>query len=230
MASVARFAATWIGVAEVAPGVEAAAYSPIDRRRVVNASAYRAFLLATAGTRFGRQDWVAAARRNLAFVIRSQRPDGSWLYAMDGKDPFIDNLHTCLVLKNLFKVWRALGDEAARRSVAEGYAYYKEYLLDAYGLPLPFAHAQRLSLLRRDLYDYAEGINLALLLSAEDPDAGAVASRLLCEVLDRWMLDDGHFVTRETVAGRNTIPYHRWAQAQMFRALTLCAHTGEAGS
>ena len=52
-----------------------------------------------------------------------------------------------------------------------------------------------------------------------DPDASVIATDLLAHVLARWVLEDGHFVTRETVFGRNTIPYHRWAQAQMFRAL-----------
>jgi hypothetical protein len=219
MESIARFAQTRIGTASVAPGVEASAYSPYDQRRVVNASAYRGFLLAAAGSRFGRPEWLAEARATLAFVVWSQQPDGSWLYAMDGKDAFVDNFHTCLVLKNLVKAWRVLGDEELRAAIETGYGFYKAHLLDGRGLPVPFARAQRLTLQRRDLYDFAEGINLGLLLADMDPDASVIATDLLAHVLARWVLEDGHFVTRETVFGRNTIPYHRWAQAQMFRAL-----------
>ena len=61
MEGAARFAADRIPVTEVAPGVEASAYTPFDRRQVVNASAYRGFLLTAAGTRFDREDWLAAA-------------------------------------------------------------------------------------------------------------------------------------------------------------------------
>jgi len=225
MESIARFAHRRIGTAEVAPGVKASAYSPQDHRRVVNASAYRGFLLAAAGSRFGRPDWLAEARATLAFVLWSQQPDGSWLYAMDGKDAFVDNSHTCFVLKNLLKAWHVLGDEELHAAVAKGYGFYKSHLLDERGLPVPFARTQRLTLQRRELYDYAEGINLGLLLEDEDRDATTIAMGLLADVLERWVLGDGHFVTRETVFGRNTIPYHRWAQAQMFRAL-VCAVRG----
>lgn len=226
MESIARFAHTRIPTTEVAPGVKASAYSPQDSRRVVNASAYRGFLLAAAGTRFQRSEWVAEARATLAFVLRSQRPEGSWLYAMDGKDKFVDNLHTCLVLKSLFKAWRTLGDEELLTAVRDGYGFYKSYLLDEDGLPVPFARTQRLTLQRRDLYDYAEGINLALLLADVDRAAESVAATLLADFLGRWIMPDGHFATRETYLGRNTVPYHRWAQAQMFRALTQAALQG----
>ena len=226
MESIARFAQTRIGTASVAPGTEASAYSPYDQRRVVNASAYRGFLLAAAGSRFGRPDWLAEARATLAFVLWSQQPDGSWFYAMDGKDAFVDNFHTCFVLKNLCKAWRVLGDEELRAAIDKGYGFYKSHLLDGRGLPVPFARTQRLTLQRRDLYDFAEGINLGLLLAGMDHDASAIAMDLMRHVLERWALEDGHFATRETVFGRNTIPYHRWAQAQMFRALTYAVLRG----
>lgn len=228
MQSIARFAHEQVGTAEVAPGVRASAYSPNDRRRVVNASAYRGFLLAAAGSRFDHPKWLADARAALAFVLWSQQDDGSWLYAMDGKDAFIDNFHTCFVLKNLQKAWLVLRDEELRHAIDKGYAFYKSHLLDARGLPVPFARTQRLMLQGRELYDYAEGINLGLLLADADRDAASIAMTLLADVLDRWTLADGHFATRETIFGRNTVPYHRWAQAQMFRAL-VCAAEGRMG-
>jgi len=226
MESIARFAEARIGTAEVAPGIKASAYSPHDQRRVVNASAYRGFLLAAAGSRFDRPEWLAEARATLAFVLWSQQPDGSWFYAMDGKDAFVDNFHTCFVLKNLFKAWRMLGDDELRAAIDKGYRFYKSHLLDDRGLPVPFARKQRLTLRRRELYDYAEGINLGLLLSDVDRDASAIAMVLLADVLERWILADGHFVTREKVFGRDTIPYHRWAQAQAFRALSCAVLRG----
>jgi hypothetical protein len=226
MESVGRFAFTRITGVEVAPGVKASTYSPLDERRVVNASAYRALLLITAGLRFGHPEWVQEGRETLAFVVDSQQDDGSWLYALDGKDAFIDNFHTCFVLKSLVKIDRLLADVDLGRAIARGYAYYKANLLDASGLPRPFAREQRLTLQRRDLYDFAEGINLAVLLDGVDADARGIADVLVDELLSRWVLPDGHFVTRETVFGRNTIPYHRWAQAQAFRALVVYALSG----
>ena len=124
------------------------------------------------------------------------------------------------MLKNLVKIERLLGDDGIREAIARGYAFYKEHLLDGGRQPVPFARTQRLLLYKRDLYDYAEGLNLALLLADIDGDAPGIARSILRAVLDEWSLEDGHFVTRKLPVGRNVVPYHRWAQSQMFRSLT----------
>jgi hypothetical protein len=230
MESAGRFAFTRIHGQEVAPGIKASTYSPFDHRRVVNASAYRGFLLAVAGTRFGHPDWVAEARSSLAFVLRSQQPDGSWLYAMDGKDAFVDNFHTCFVLKNLLKtrgLFEEEFDQGVLASVRTGYEFYKSHLLDRGGLPIPFARAQRMTLQKRELYDYAEGIIVALLLADTDPDALMIARHLVNDLVERWVLPNGSFVTKQLLLGRNTVPYHRWAQSQAFNALVRYALFGK---
>jgi hypothetical protein len=257
MRSIARFAHEDLVDQEVASEAFASSYGPFDKRRVVNASAYRALVLVRAGQRFQRPDWLEAARGNLAFVLHRQQSDGSWYYGMDDHDQFVDNFHTCFVLKNLVKILRATGGGTAQdadpardgaalgagipaapaggapaggapaatgsaigEAIRQGYAFYKRNLLDEEGLPVPFAQAQRLNLVRRELYDLAEGLNLALLMRWLDPDAETIAGRFVKELLDNWTLADGHFVTRITWFGRNKVPYHRWAQAQTFFALT----------
>ncbi len=223
MEGIARFAYEGIPTTRVGDDADASAYTPFDRTQVVNASAYRAFLLTAAGLRFVRDDWLDAARRNIAYVLLSQLEDGSWPYATDVRADFIDNFHTCFVLKNLFKVFALTGDVALRKSIVDGYAFYRRRLLDDSGLPVPFARRPRLTLHRRDLYDYAEGISLAHLLRLELPEAEAVRERLVEDLVARWQLPDGHFVTRESALGPNRVPYHRWAQAPAFLALASVA-------
>jgi hypothetical protein len=218
MFGIARFAAEEIPVSAVSAGVEASAYSPLDRTRVVNASAYRGFLLTAAGARFERDDWRDAGRRNIEFVLRSQHDDGSWPYATDRDDDFVDNFHTCFVLKNLAKV-RAEHGRAVEDALVAGYSFYLGHLLDERGLPIPFAKPPRVALHTRELYDLAEGVNLARILHDDVEAARGVLARLVAELADRWQLADGHFVTCELLLGRNTVPYHRWAQAQAFCAL-----------
>ena len=222
MESVARFAHESLTEAEVSPGVFACSYTPMDNRRVINANAYRSYLLVTAGQRFGNKRWLETAAGNIRFVLQCQQEDGAWFYAADGMDQFIDNCHTCFVLKNLIKIWRINRDPGLLSAIRRGYDFYKQHLLDERGLPLAFARTQRLNFIRVELYDYAEGINLALLMREIDSDASKILSRLLYSVLRDWALPDGHFATRMTWVGKNSIPYHRWAQAQLFCSLAHC--------
>jgi len=148
---------------------------------------------------------------------------------MDGKDAFVDNFHTCFVLKNLVKTRGLFDDEfdeSVRVAVRRGYAFYKSHLLDGRGLPVPFARASRMTLQKRELYDYAEGINVSLLLADTEPDASTIADSLVNDLVERWILPDGHFVTKQLLWRRNTVPYHRWAQSQAFNALVQYALSG----
>ena len=43
----------------------------------------------------------------------------------------------------------------------------------------------------------------------------------LSDLLSRWQKPDGSFRTRQLLFGWNNVPYHRWAQAQLFRSLSL---------
>jgi hypothetical protein len=219
MASIAAFAFDRIPITEFENGSAAAGYTPFHPTTVVNASCYRGFLLAAAGSRFGRGEWTRAAERNIAFVLATQRPDGSWPYATMKGDEFVDNFHTCLVLKNLFKFWRLTDRADVLDAVRQGYSFYHRRLLDERLEPVPFAVKPRLTLHVRDVYDYAEGLSLAVLLRDVEPDAPDVLHGMLRALVNDWVLRDGHFVTRRLLVGRNTIPYHRWAQSQVFHAL-----------
>ena len=149
---------------------------------MVNATAYRAYVLADAGKRFGRQDYLDASRRNLNFVLESQAADGSWLYAMNEKKSYIDNFHTCFNLKNLFKIHRIEPDARIEDSIRRGFAYYREHLIDAEGNPKPFAVKPRLQLAKLEMYDFAEGITLGALIGGMIPEAGELARSLRGQV------------------------------------------------
>lgn len=206
-------------------GATASSYSPRDSRRVVNAAAYRAFVLGDAALRFGREDYRAAAVRNLNFVIGSQQEDGSWFYAIEDKPSFIDHFHTCFNLKNLVKLDHAGFDERLRRVIAKGYRYYRAALFDRRGDPKPFAVEPRMRIVRWEMYDFAEAINLGTLMGADLEDGHEMACDLATRVISRHQLPDGHFVTRVYRGGLvHRFPFLRWPQAQMFHALAqLCA-------
>lgn len=203
------------------PDTAAGSYSPFDQRQVVNATAYRAYVLADAGARFGREDYLEASRRNLNFVLESQAEDGSWLYAMNEAKSYIDNFHTCFNLKNLFKIHRIAPDARIESSIRRGFSYYREQLIDAEGNPKPFAIKPRLQLAKLEMYDFAEGITLGSLIGGMIPEAGELARNLAGKLIHEHQLPAGHFVTRVFRGGfRHRFPFLRWSQAQLFYALT----------
>lgn len=98
------------------------------------------------------------------FVKDQQRSDGSWLYSPE-EGSFIDCFHSCIVLKNILKTNQLLHLENAESVIAEGYAYLRENLQDEQsGLFHRFALQNKPSLVKYDLYDNAEILNLASLI------------------------------------------------------------------
>jgi hypothetical protein len=193
--------------------------SPDDPADVVNASAYRAALLTKAGVDFSEPEYGRVAERNLNFVLVSQNADGSWYYAMDGHRDFVDHFHTCFVLKGLAAIEAITGDRRCTEAIERGVNYYVTNLFDVDRLPKPFARAPRLTVYRRELYDYAECVNVATLLSGRFPKLDAILVRVVDDLLDRWQKTDGCFRSRQLLFGWDNVPMHRWAQAQMFRSL-----------
>ena len=220
--SAARFVFQDLNDTPVARGSAAASYGPLDNSQVINASAYRAFVLFDAAQRFGVTQYEEKAQANLNFILQSQRPDGSWLYALNSPgEAFIDHFHTCFVLKNLLKMNRHLNSDSVRDAIAKGYEYYRRDLFDRKGLPKSFAIQPRTQLVRLEMYNFAEAITLGVLLRDQIPPAFQDAQRLAALLMDEYQLPDGQFTTRVFIGGwRHTLPFIRWPQSQLFYALT----------
>ena len=223
MRSIAEHALKSYRDIETAPGTASCAYTPApdDPCGVINASAYRAFLLTTAGIELSEPRYTEAAQRNLNFVLASQNANGSWYYAMDGTRDFVDHFHTCFVLKALGKIEELTGNAKCRSAIERGINYYVKNLFDANGRPKPFSKAPRLTVYRHELYDYAECINLGVLLYGRFPELDRILSGVVTDVLVRWQKRDGSFRARQLLAGWDNVPMHRWAQSQVFRSLSF---------
>ena len=196
-------------------------YTPHDTGKVVNASAYRAGLLALAAKFLRRNDLLDIASLNVNFVLEVQKPDGSWPYAVDGVRDFVDHFHTCFVMKALAKVFLLTGDQRIFESLARGLDYYLKNLFGEDGMPRPFSKAPRLTVYKCELYDCAEAINLCLLLRKDFPQLEKTLATVIGGVLENWVKPDGSFRSRKLISGWDNVPMHRWAQSQMFRALAF---------
>ena len=221
MQSIAHHAAEDYSDVKTSANASSCAYKPgpEDSSGVINASAYRAFLLTAAAADFSDERYRQLADRNLNFVIESQNADGSWPYSTDEARLFVDHFHTCFVLKALAKIEAITNNSACTKAIERGVDYYVKNLFDEEGLPKPFSRRPRMTVYRRELYDYAECINVGVLLAGRFPALDENLSRVIS--LDGWQKPDGSFRSRQLLLGWDNVPMHRWAQSQLFRSLCL---------
>jgi len=228
--SIARHAALDIKDFRTSEHASSCSYTPFDRQPVINAAAYRGYLLIRAAYDLGRPEFRAIGERNLNFVLESQNHDGSWFYAADGERNFVDHFHTCFVMKALAKIHDLTGDRRCLAALARGLDYYLSHLFDEQGFPRPFARAPRVTLYRCELYDCAECINLCLLLRQRFPRLEAVLEHVVGGIVRDWVKRDGSFRSRRLLLGWDNVPMHRWAQSQMFRSLAFLQAQAASGT
>jgi len=221
MRSIAEHAIQDIKDFSTSSSASSCSYTPFDQGGVINASAYRAFMLTSASVQLSDERYWKVAERNIEFVLQSQQQNGSWYYSMDGKRDFVDHFHTCFVLKALAKIDHLTGHQGVRDGIAKGVSYYVDNLFDEEGLPKPFSKAPRLTVYKRELYDYAECINLCVLLKNQFHELDNVLTTVVEDLLANWQKADGSFRARKLFLGWDNVPMHRWAQSQVFRSLSF---------
>jgi len=219
MRSIAEHAVADYRDLKTSPDTSSSYYKPGDEDSsgVINASAYRAFLLTSASIEFSNDNYRKIADRNLNFVLQAQSSDGSWPYSTDEIRTFVDHFHTCFVVKALTKIEALTKNPQCTKAIERGVDYYVKNLFDEEGSPKPFSRKPRMTVYRRELYDYAECINLGVLLAGRFPALDEISSRVIS--LDGWQKPDGSFRSRQLLLGWDNTPMHRWAQSQLFRSL-----------
>ena len=145
----------------------AVSYGPSKDRLVTNATSYAMYSYTLLSPYLDETEKARAAgkiNRLYQFIRNAQRENGSWLYALDGRS-FIDCFHSCIILKNLIKTHRLHTLPEVEAVVERGYCFLKDALWDdKRGLVRRFAAARCPSLVKYDLYDNAEMLNLAILM------------------------------------------------------------------
>jgi len=220
--SIADFALKDLNEIEMPNGTICASYSPISEDIVINANTYRAATLLGAYELSGNKDYKTAAEQNIKFVLSYQGKEGEWFYEAKGpNDNFIDNFHTCFVLRNLYRCYQVNKDEKVLDAIKYGYSYYRKNMFYKNGRPKHFTKAKYAKMRKYEMYDYAEGITLGILLKDEIPEAFEKAKWLADDLINNFQTKKGHFITRVTsLRTIHKVPYLRWPQAQLFYALT----------
>lgn len=115
-------------------------YVPGEPAAVHNANLLAALVLCEAAELCAEEVWVDEALACARFTVARQAADGSWPYSEEPYGRWIDGFHTGFVLEGLARVVRATGDDALRRSLERGLAFYVAQLFGPHGEPKYYPH------------------------------------------------------------------------------------------
>jgi len=217
--AVARSACDFImndlNLIEPAPDEVCFSYTPLDRRYVHNANVLGAQLLAETHAHTQERRLAEMALNAARYTARRQEPDGSWKYGEWGKDAWTDNFHTGFVLVALKRVGEALKTDEFDDAVARGYAYWKSHFFRSDGAP-KYYHNKVYPI---DVHSVAQAVLTFLAFADMDPEAERLAARTAAWGVRHMQDPKGYFHFQIHRRHRIKIPYMRWSQAWMQRAL-----------
>lgn len=163
------------------------------------------------------RDRAAGKIRKLYACLRdNQNPDGSWFYCPEGQS-FIDCFHSCFVLKNMVKTNALVPLAGCAPIVEKGYGYLRRVFRDGRtGLFRRFSVANKPGVVKFDLYDNAELLNLALLLQ-DRPFARELAHDIARHFV---RLPQGIYSKIDCLDRRRDLNTLRWAVMPYLHALS----------
>jgi hypothetical protein len=191
-------------------------YTPLDRRCVHNANLMGAWLLAEVYTHTEESILAEQALAAARYAAHRQRPDGSWPYGEGHKDGWVDNFHTGFVLVALKHIAAGLETDEFGDAIARGYRFWKERMFLPDGTPKYYPD----KVYPIDAHCVAQAVLTFLEFTDRDPQAGAWAWRVARWGIEHMQDPKGYFHYQIHRHHRIRIPYMRWSQAWMQRALT----------
>lgn len=190
-------------------------YTPLDRRFIHNANLMGAWLLAEVAACTGEGALADLARQSAAYTVACQQADGAWKYGEAAMDGWVDNFHTGFVLVALRRLAELLGQADFAQAAQRGYAYWKAHFFLPDGAPR-YTPQKAYPL---DIHSVAQAMITGLEFAGEDPGALALAERTALWGVEHMQDRQGYFHYQIQPAYRIRIPYMRWSQAWMLRAL-----------
>jgi rhamnogalacturonyl hydrolase YesR len=200
-------------------------YTPLDTFHVHNANLFVAEFLVRTGLEVGREDYVGLGMQAAAYALSEQNDDGSICYwgHDQSQDCRVDHYHSGFEIRSLYGIWQATGDATVRAALDAYYAFYKDRLFESSGIPKMTPH----SLYPINIHSCAEAILCHSTLAPDFPEAWDYLARCVTWTLEEMQHRQGWFIYMirslgGTVPWRIEIPYIRWGQAWMLRALAAC--------
>ena len=188
-------------------------YTPKDENYVHNANMLGASLLARIAVKFGLCDLLEPALASLAYSMNYQQEDGSWFYAENNNQKWIDSFHTGFNLEALRRFLKLGLVPEFNDAYVRGVEFYANNFFTCEGIPKYYHDHIYLV----DIHAPAEAMSF---FATEGVRYREIAERVFYWTLEN-MYDEkrGFFYFRKSHWFTIKIPYMRWSEAWMFRAL-----------
>jgi len=191
-------------------------YTPIDKRWIHNANLLGAWLLAATSACNENARFAQAARASANYSVRRQRSEGWWPYGEDKKEGWVDNFHTGFVLLALRNIGYLLKTTDFEKAAQKGYLFWKNNFFLSDGTPKYYP--ERIS--PTDIHCASQAILTFLSFRDVDSEAQELADRTASWAIRNMQSQQGYFYYQKRNYFQNKIPYMRWSEAWMQRALT----------
>jgi hypothetical protein len=165
---------------------------------------------------------IDICNRTVDFLIDFQNEDGSWDYSIDGKGQ-VDrqhDFHQGFILDGLISFLPYYSDKGLLiKTIKKGADYYKKLIFDEdgkcyYRYPLKYPI---------DIHNQAQGIITFHNLNSINLNYDSFQYKIADWTIENMQDKSGYFYHQKWPIITNKIPYLRWSQAWMFKALSLIA-------
>jgi hypothetical protein len=198
-------------------------YTPFELRYIHNANALGAWLLAKVSVITADPELRRVALDCARYTARRQRSDGSWLYGEEPRERWVDNFHTGYILMSLHEIQWLLETHEFDEFIQKGYEYWKNNFILVDGTPKYYPN----KIHPIDIHSAAQSILTFLVFSDLDSEANSNAQLVAEWAIQNMQDPEGFFYYQINRFYSIHIPYMRWSQAWIQRALTEIAWVTE---
>lgn len=198
-------------------------YTPITNDHVHNANLFVAEFLIKVGSEIDDRRYVDYGIKAMRYTLSYQNPDGSFFYSgpPDEVKNWVDHYHTGFVLRSLYSIYQITNDQSLLPKLKECYNHYLANFFLNDGIP----KFQPQRIYPVEIHSCAEAILCLSELSDTFPQGMEMAHKVVNYTLNHLRNSEGYFyhAVRKSrfllLTYVAKIPYLRWGQAWMLRAL-----------
>ncbi len=176
-----------------------------------------AAMLARTAKFSGNDEYFKVARDGMTYSCSRQLSDGAWYYGEDPKNKWIDNFHTGYNLDSLKCYRESSNDDQFDGNLERGFKYYKKTFFEKSGRP-KYYHNRTYPV---DSQCASQAIETLSSFSDYDESSLELAMKVASWTIDNMQHKDGYFYYRQYPFVKAKTPMLHWAQATMYRGLTL---------